>query len=235
MHLRTNFSQSILTRSARTRSALALVVVGALSAGFAPSAHAAISIFTDQTLFENAFPNLATGSFLNTFTGTPALQTNFTASGNGFSYAATQSGVGPQFTSRVNNTLQAFANGADLIFTATGGNYNTIGGNFFRKNFLGNFASGAVTVIVSNGTETATQTFSPASATAGSFRGFVSTLPITTLTITEVGSSFGSADNLRVGSTVAPVNTAAPEPGSLALLLPVVGVAGIVIRKRRGK
>ena len=189
-----------------------------------------------RSLFEAAFPNLATGSFLNDFTGTNGAISNYNASGNGFSYAATQSGGNPQTTFRANNLLQTNLSGLDLIFTATGGNYNAIGGNFFRTDSSGVFSAGSITVTVSNGTETAFQTYTPTSATAGSFRGFVSTLPIATLTITgapEGSGLYNSADNLRVGTTVASVNTAAPEPGSLALLLPVLGMVGMGIRKRR--
>ena len=58
-----------------------------------------------------------------------------------------------------------------------------------------------------------------------------------TLAIVETNAVPGGAGSLRLGVpgsvTLSSSSTAAPEPGSLALLLPVFGVAGMVIRKRR--
>ncbi|MES2459307.1 MAG: PEP-CTERM sorting domain-containing protein [Armatimonadota bacterium] len=207
-----------------------------LSLSLLPTAATAdITLFTSQAAFENAITALTplSTTFLNDFAGQPRGQSSYTASGNGFSYRASQSGANPEQTFRINDVLGTDASDRNLIFTATGGNYTAIGGNFFIGNAGGTFLSQALTVTVSNATETlTTPSYTPTSATVGSFRGFISTIPLTTLTVNNsTTGQYASSDNLRVG--LAAASTAAPEPGSLALLLPVVGVAGMVIRKCR--
>jgi hypothetical protein len=219
-----------------TKAALTLGLTAALSGGIASSSHAAISIFTSQAEFEAAL----TSSFLNDFTGAAGTQLNYTASGNGFSYAGTESASNPELTFGTNNLLQTLAVGRNLIFTSTSNNYNAIGGNFFITESTGVFIPQPLTITVSNGTDTiTTPSFTPTNATTGSFRGFISTTtPITTLTINNAtGVNFASADNLRVGLGVAPAADTAPEPGTLALLtlggLGMVGTTGMVARKRK--
>lgn len=59
-----------------------------------------------------------------------------------------------------------------------------------------------------------------------------SVTPITSVFFTPGDfSDWVGVDNISF--TRAAINTAAPEPGSLALLLPVMGTVGMVIRKRR--
>ncbi len=216
------------------RFMLSAVLVGGLASGFASSSRAAISIYTTAAAFEATIPNLnTTGSYLNNFSGaTGGAQTNYTASGNGFSYTATQSGATPQTTVIIGSNPLLRSAGGDLILTAAGGSYNAIGGNFLQSNAIGSTnGTGNVTVtVVNSGGETQSVTF----LTSSSFRGFVSTTPITTVTVSGFsGGSYHAVDNLRVGLGIAPT-AAAPEPGTLALLtLGGLGMVGIVIRKRR--
>jgi hypothetical protein len=211
---------------------VALTALTGVCGGMASSANAAITLFTNQAEFEAAL----TSSYLNDFTGAGELQVNYTASdpGTGFSYQATQSGAGPnpENTYQVNNLLQTFFSSHNLLFTSTSNNYNAIGGNFFITNVDGNFISQALTVTVTNGIDTlTTPSFTPTNATTGSFRGFISTSPITTLTINNATiQRYASADNLRVGSTLV---AAAPEPGTFALLALGTFAGGIVCRRRK--
>ena len=74
------------------------------------------------------------------------------------------------------------------------------------------------------------QTGSVSSFSTVASSGLTTVLDRLVISYTVVATS-ANVDNINV----TPSNTAAPEPGSLALLLPVVGFAGMVIRKRRGK
>jgi hypothetical protein len=215
---------TVITAFVATATCLGLV-------GFsgATPTQAATMIYTDQSAFEAAL----TSSYLETFSdGAGDFENFYDFAGSGFGYRVTAS---TDAVYKSGSFIGSFFPTAGLIFTATAGNYSAIGGNFYLTNENNDFRSGQVILTTNDGTSTS---FSPTSPTAGSFRGFISTAPISVLTVgTSSTNTYNAVDNLRVG-IVAPTNpSAAPEPGSFAFLLPVMGIvgAGGIIRRRRKK
>jgi hypothetical protein len=209
---------------------LGLLAVLAPFAGVTSAAHAASQIYTNEASFLAA---LQPGSSTENFTSagnTSALSYSYSGSGLGYTVTAPGTTVF-QAGTNISTTLPS-----PLVFTFTTGNVTAVGGNFFLVNSANEFQSGPVTATLSDGT---TATITPTSTSTGTFLGFISPTAITSLTFsTPAGGAGGvglynAVDNLTVGTAV-PGNTTAPEPGSLALLLSVAGVAGMVIRKRRG-
>jgi hypothetical protein len=231
------FTLMRFTASRYVRFAATASLIGGLSVGLTSSAHAAIQMFTDQASFEAALTALTplSSTFLNTFDGGSGSFTPYSATGNGFRYEAAQASDGTvvQFS----GLLATSSRNQALIITSKSGNFNAIGGYFYTGNGTGAYQSGtSTTITVTDGVTTASDTYTPFSTTNGSFRGFISDLPITTLTIaapgSQVPSRYATMDNLRVGSTLAA--TDAPEPGTLALLTVAgLGMVGIATRKRR--
>lgn len=169
----------------------------------------ATPVLADTTVYTSSsgfLSQLNAGYYTETFDGLEAVPAGF--SGGDFSYTLATAGG-------------AFASGdyiggsfpdEGLTINFTGGNVNAIGGNFFATNIGGDFLGLSVTVSLSDGSVVS---FLPTSQT-DSFRGFVSTATITSLTlsVTQPGSllyPYVNLDNLTVG--VSPV----PEPASAAL------------------
>ena len=84
------------------------------------------------------------------------------------------------------------------------------------------FIAGGVVVILSDGTVTG---FTPNSQ-ADAFRGFTSTLPITSLMMARPPAGFNNIDNLIVGRVAA-----VPEAGTA--LMAALGLAALALRWRR--
>jgi hypothetical protein len=167
-------------------------------------------------------------SYTETFDGTleAVSAVSYSFLQNGFGYTVTV--PPPTF-----DTMPVYRNGIfignltdgeSLVFTFTTGNVTAVGGNFFLTNLTDNFVSSPITVTLNDGTTT---TYTPTGV--DTFLGFTSTVAITSLTLSVTNiATYNSVDNLIVGTT-----SAAPEPGSLALVLPVMGAVGMVIRKRQ--
>ena len=73
---------------------------------------------------------------------------------------------------------------ATITFNAIPANVRGIGGFFFGSNISGAFAAGDMTLVATDGGGASTQTIT--GATTSSFLGFVSTGPLTSLTLTAV-------------------------------------------------
>jgi hypothetical protein len=109
-----------------------------------------------------------------------------------------------------------------LTINFTSGNVTAVGANFYTTDISDAFQAVSVTVTLSDGT---VQTFTP-SDIASSYRGFVSTLPISSLVISAPGQAlYAGLDNLTVGVA------AVPEPAHWLLMS--LGVAGLLIVRRR--
>lgn len=199
----------------RLFSALALAAVSVCACA-APVVYTSSSAFLAQ---------LAPGAYTETFTGlgnpTGTDPANF--SGSGFSYTASSPAFGLYLAGGFLGTNQV-----DETVTLTfGPNVYAIGANFFATDISDNFLSGAMTITLSDGSFT---TFTPTSL-ADSYRGFVSSVAITSLMIdAALGQSlYAGLDNLTVGTT--PQSAQLPEPASLALT--GLALAGLAATRRR--
>ena len=115
-----------------------------------------------------------------------------------------------------------------LVFTLLAPTY-AWGGNFFGTNMLGEVASGALTLTVTDAQGT-TRSQSIAGNSLTAFNGIVSDVPLrlVTLSMTAPATSvFASADNILLSAV--PV----PEPGSWALMLAGGAMMLSLSRRRR--
>ncbi|PZP36694.1 MAG: hypothetical protein DI603_01675 [Roseateles depolymerans] len=164
----------------------------------------------DSTVYTSAasfLPQLAAGYYTETFDGLADLPPSF--SGGGFSYSITTAGGAYATGEYIGGSFPY----ETLTISFTGASVNAIGADFFANNIGGDFLPLSVSVSLSDGTVV---DFTPTSQ-ADSFRGFVSTTSISSVTlgITQPGSllyPYANLDNLTVGVS------AVPEPASAALL-----------------
>jgi PEP-CTERM motif len=180
------------------------------------SAFASTTIYTSSASF---LAQVAPGAYTETFTGLidpPPGPAPF--SGSGFSYAASA----PNDIYLAGGFLGTSSADEALTISFGSGNVKAVGANFFATNLSDAFQSVSVKITLSDGT---VETFTP-STLATSYRGFVSTVAISSLVISKPGASlYAGLDNLTVG-TVAVV----PEPASWALM--GLGMFGLLLARR---
>jgi hypothetical protein len=198
------------------------LTVFALSAVAAAAASAATTVYTSPAAFGLM---LAPGAYLETFTQDEVdIGALFSYSGNGFSYDVTADG-GASTVYRSGTIIGNNLPNLSLTFTFTSGNVTAVGGQFFIANISDVFQPVSVTLTLNDGT---TVSYLPPGV-AGAFRGFTSTVPIASLTMSApplTGQFYNSVDNLVVGSMI-------PEPGTTAMMaLGLLGLLGVARRRR---
>jgi hypothetical protein len=180
----------------------------------------ALAVTTVYTSSASFLANVAPGAYTESFTALsdpPAGPVLF-ASG-GFAYAA----ASPVDIYLSGGFLGTNLPAEALTITFSSGNVKAVGANFYMTNVSDAFQSVAVNLTLSDGTVLA---FTPTTLT-NSYRGFTSTVAITSLVISAPGASlYAGLDNLTVGA-VAPI----PEPSTWALL--ALGGAGLLVARRR--
>ncbi len=177
------------------------------------------AVFTSSSAF---LAQVAPGAYTENFTSVADANTNvqvFSGPG-GFGYTASVPS-GQQFyfgAGSLSTNLPSIV----VTLTFTGTAVTAIGGNFYAIDVADAFLSAPVTIALSDGT---TETFTP-SDLASSFRGFTSTVAITSLTLSSATpGAYVTIDNLTIGTAV--TNQSVPEPGTAALLgLALVGLMG---------
>jgi hypothetical protein len=165
--------------------------------------------------------HVAPGSYTNTFTGLPDPPPGPAAfSGNGFAYSA--SAPGDIYLS--GGFLGTSLPNVPLTINFTSGNIFAIGANFYATNLSDVFQAVLMSITLSDGTNV---TFTPTSL-SDSYRGFVSTIAITSLVLLGPGTSlYAGLDNLTVGRAA----LAVPEPATW--LLVGLGLVGLLVARRR--
>ena len=205
----------------------------------AGQANATITVYTSLAAFQAAVGTTGTDTFAGlSISGETASPLNRSAG----SYTYTATGSGNTSTSGDNNfwgggtTANPFLStniaGVKITFSNFSNGVVAIGGNFFASNVSGLYTAGGVKLVATDASGSVTQTISPTGATAGSFLGFVSDGPITSLALNSVivsSALWPSADNLVLANAAAPV----PEPQTYALLLGGLGLVGFIAGRRR--
>ena len=185
-------------------------------AGFAASSFASTTLYDSSASFMS---NVAPGSYTETFTDFDDSASGPAAfTGSGFTYTVFAPGDLYASGEFAGTSLPNEA----LTITFTSGNVTAVGGNFYATNISDAFQPVSINLGLSDGTSVA---FTPASV-LDSYRGFASTVAITSLVMSAPGISlYAGIDNLTVGVT------AVPEPASWALM--ALGVAGLLVARRR--
>jgi hypothetical protein len=110
-----------------------------------------------------------------------------------------------------------------IVFSDFSGGVSAFGGQFFASDVAGQFVDGNVVLTAADG---GTLTYNVAGATTSSFVGFVSTSPLTSVTLaTDGGAYWPTANNVVL---------AVPEPATYGMMLTGVALLGLMARRRRG-
>ena len=198
---------------------LILIIVGpALRAG------ATATEYTDKNSF---LAGINSTRYLETFDSQPygtIVHGPLNFSGNGFSYSASASG-GDFYNLKNGSTsdiwLSTQATNGAITLSFNNHNVTAVGGNVFATDFNGNPIASSYIIFLDDGT-TVNRTLAGSSS---SFEGFISSLPINSITFNPTtNGTYTTLNDLYVGTKL-------PEPSCLAIGL-VVG-AGLLSRRAR--
>ncbi len=198
------------------RTAAALAALSAAGLAAAGSA----TVYTDLASF---MANVAPGSYSENFAGVPTGSVPSLNFGpvNGFAYTVGATGLGSNNLFNDPGIVSTDSALDSLIITFTGAPVTAVGGNFWASD-ISFFPTGTdITINLSDGTNVSYTSTGPAD-----FRGFISNVAITSMTIDAPdvpANAWATMDNLVVGSAI-------PAPGAAAVL-GLAGVAGL--RRRR--
>lgn len=196
----------------------------ALALGVTSTSHGAIVVFTSQAAFNAAILSPGVDDFygLNTTAATPGPLNRFAGP---YSYTASSTDVFYGAGTAANPSLSTGRATSTITFRNFASGVVGLGGNFFGTNFAGAFAPGSVTLTATDGSGSVTQTI--AFPQVFEFLGFVSTGPLTSVTLSAVQPVTGeflwpTADNLTLALVI-------PAPSVLATL----GLCGAFALRRQ--
>lgn len=188
----------------------------------ADAAQAGISVYTNQADFLRAVSAPGVDTFDDLSAG-PYGDTVLRAAG-AYDYRVSSAGGlwgagGPSDYWLSNN-----ARLAPIVFSGFSGNLNAFGGNFFASDVTGQYAPNGTLVLTA--VDGGALTYRLAGATASSFVGFLSSSPLSSVTLgTDGGEYWPTANNVVL---------AVPEPATYGMLLAGVTLLGTAARRRRG-
>ena len=186
----------------------------------AGSARSMVIVFTNRAAFLNALaPGYFEDNFQSVVPGTNV--TSLVRAGPGFSVTHTSPGFSVYGTS--GGEIGAFTNTGGMLATMDPGTVSAVGANFFLTDVNDVFASGKLTISLIQSGLTTTMDITPIDKTTGSFLGFISDVPVVSLSV-SAGSAgkFTTYDNFIVGI---------PEPQGLLWL----GLAMGFMRRRAAR
>jgi hypothetical protein len=111
-----------------------------------------------------------------------------------------------------------------IRFSNFSGGVTAFGGNFFGSDITGQYALGNVQLTAADGS---VLSYDLNGATTTSFLGFVSSTPLSSVTLNTDGAP-------GIWPTANNVVLAVPEPSTYAMLLAGLGFVGLMSRRRRG-
>jgi hypothetical protein len=214
------------------------IALAALVASTAP-AQAAITVYTTLAAFNTATMAQGTDNYtgFSVTSSTPSPITRNTQTGTVYTYTANATPAGTFFGAGTTANPWLSTNTAtdSVVFSTFVGGIDAIGGNFFGSDIAGLFAAGDVTLTaVDSLGATSTQTITAATVT--SFRGFVSTGTITSLTLASVQPTTGflwpTTDNLVLAKRAAVVVPQVPESSTWLMMIAGFGLVGGAMRRR---
>jgi hypothetical protein len=193
------------------------IALAALVASTAP-AQAAITVYTTLAAFNTATMAQGTDNYtgFSVTSSTPSPITRNTQTGTVYTYTANATPAGTFFGAGTTADPWLSTNTAtdSVVFSTFVGGIDAIGGNFFGSDIAGLFAAGDVT----------------------SFRGFVSTGTITSLTLASVQPTTGflwpTTDNLVLAKRGGAVVPQVPESSTWLMMIAGFGLVGGAMRRR---
>ncbi len=207
--------------------------------------HAAVTTYTTQASF---LADVETGYYLETFNSLPPPAPPqdlgngpLPFSGNGFSYSASATNGFFSAGSVADVWLSTNTATDSIVFNFTTP-ITAVGGNFFTSDINGLFAAGDITLQLVDGSSVPPE--GPFATATSTFRGFISTQTITSLTVTAtqpaVGFRWPTVNDLIVGNAAddngggggGSGSSTVPEPTTIAVF-GLMGVAGFVARRRK--
>ncbi len=201
--------------------ALKSLVAAMLLCG-AVSASAQITVYTDR----NAFLAAVGGYGVDTYDDLDIdlYDSPFARSAGAYSYTATAPSGLYGAGSGSDGWLSTNVDSDGIVFSDFAPGVTAFGGYFFGSDVLGSFLPGGTLQFTATGGGTLNYTLS--NATTSSFLGFVSSSPLSSVTMTSGGDYWVTANDLTLAMPV-------PEPETYAMMLMGLGLVGWM-RRRRG-